>query len=198
METKQNDTKMSLIVAGLLCLPLLLAAGCGQKNEKLPKGSDMITEPYQEFGQSVLYSYDGPHKQLKLETDYMRKGLSYTAKILVVPVKLTLYDTTGAQGSLILADSGFTTAERDSFLIWGDVYVKTNDGMVIRSESLWWNQQTAKIGSDDFVQIVTPGGDVLRGRGLDANESFTRWSLKESVTGEFPDFKRRFDEDEEF
>ncbi|MFW5774816.1 MAG: LPS export ABC transporter periplasmic protein LptC [Chitinivibrionales bacterium] len=189
---------MGLKIVFSSILLLLIVAGCIKKDEKLPQGEQRIEEPYQEFGSSVLYSYDGPHKQLKLETEYMRKGLSDTATILVVPVKLTLYDSTGDEGSHVLADSGFTTARRDSFYIWGDVFVKTDEGMVIRSESLWWNQQTAKIGSEDFVQIITSGGDVLRGRGLDANESFSRWSLKQSVTGEFPNFKRQFDEDDDF
>ncbi len=187
---------MRLIIVFCAILISLFAIGCNKKSDPLPKESQTIEEPFQEFGLSTLYSYDGPHKQLKLEAEYMRKGLTDTAKILVVPVKLSLYDTTGKEGSRILADSGYTTAQRDSFLVWGNVYVKTDDGMIIRSQSLWWNQQTAKIGSEDHVEIVTSGGDVLRGKGLDANETFSRWSLR-STSGEFPDFKRRFDEDEE-
>jgi LPS export ABC transporter protein LptC len=153
--------------------------------------------PYQEFGRTTLFSFDGAYKIWRLETDYMRKNMGDTAKMLAVPVEIITYDSMGETGTRILSDSGYTTSALESFDIWGNVYVKTRDGLVIRSESLWWNKQTHKVGSEDFVEIRTPEGDVLQGRGLDANESFTRWSLRSSVKGRFPDFRERVEAEDE-
>jgi LPS export ABC transporter protein LptC len=114
-----------------------------------------------------------------------------TSSMLAVPVMITMYDSTGETGTRILADSGRTHSELESFDIWGNVFVKTDDGLVIKSESLWWNKLSHEVGSEDFVQIETPEGDILRGKGLDANESFTRWSLRENVSGHFPNFRER-------
>jgi len=144
-----------------------------------------------------MYAYEGGNKILELETDYMRRGMSDTARTLIAPVDLTIFDSTGQARSKVLADSGTVSSNRDDFFVWGDVYVRTMDKKVIRSQSLWWKKTTHKVGSRDYVEIRTPEGDVLRGKGLDADESFTQWSMN-SVTGEFPDFKERMDAKEDF
>jgi LPS export ABC transporter protein LptC len=168
-----------------------LSAGCGRNKETLPATADTIAVPYQELGGSTLYFYDGPRKEWKLESRYMRKNLDRDGKLNVFPVTLTLYDSSGETGTRVLADSGLTDRAMESFLVWGNVLVRTEDSLVIRAERLLWHKNTHKVTSDSFVQIETPEGDVLRGKGLDAWENFSRWSLKQSVTGSFPDFRNR-------
>jgi LPS export ABC transporter protein LptC len=172
-------------------------SGCSRKNKILPHSSDTVLVPYQEIENTSMYCYDGPYKVWRLDADYMRKELSDTAQMLAVPVTITTFDSLGAIASTILADSGRTRREMDRFFIWGNVYVRTADNMIIRSQSLWWDKDTHKVGSDDFVQIKTAEGDILRGKGLDANEGFSRWSLRQSVSGSFPNFKERIEKENE-
>jgi hypothetical protein len=47
------------------------------------------------------------------------------------------------------------------------------------------------------VQIETVKGDILRGKGLDAVEDFSRFTFKSQVSGKFPDFKRRMEENDD-
>jgi LPS export ABC transporter protein LptC len=185
------------VAVSLVLLSLFLCAGCGEK-EKMPQLREDVSEPYQEFGSSTLYLYSGMHKLWRLESDYMRKTLSDTAKMLVVPVRLVLYDTVNTSSTRVLADSGYTSAARDSFYIWGNVYVYRGDGLEIQSESLWWDQERHRIGSSDYVKITTPRGDVMRGKGLDATETFSTWRLLASVRGEFPNFRERAGSDDGF
>ena len=184
---------VSVLSALALLLGALPQAECSKKNKQLPHSADTVVVPYQEFERSTMYCYDGPHRLWRLDTDYMRKELSDTASLLAVPVTIVTFDSAGAIASRILSDSGRMNPDLEHFFIWGNVYVKTADGMIIRSTSLWWDKKTHKVGSDDFVQIHTPEGDVLRGKGLDANESFSRWSLRQSVSGTFPNFKERIE-----
>jgi LPS export ABC transporter protein LptC len=185
-----------------LCAALALAfcagsASCTGKRKNIPQSGDSIAVPYQEFGPTTMYCYDGPYKIWRLETEYMRKNISDTAKMLAIPVVITMYDSQGVAGTRILADSGNTTKELRNFDIWGNVYIKTHENLRIKSQSLWWDKETHKVGSDDFVEITTPEGDVLRGKGLDANESFSRWSLRKSVSGTFPNFRERMESEDE-
>lgn len=173
-----------------------LLAGCSRTEKALPVSAERIAAPFQEFAKSTLYSYSGPHKRWKLESEYMRKDLDQTGKVLVVPVVLTLYDSLGRPASRILSDSGTTTGSMVNFTVWGNVYIKTDEGQVIRTQKLWWVKNTHKIYSNTYVQIRTPSGDVLRGKGLDAEEDFSRWSLKQNVSGRFPEFRKRMGEDE--
>jgi LPS export ABC transporter protein LptC len=175
----------------------LLISGCTKK-ESIPQASDTLVTPCQEVGASTLYAYDGPHLIWILDSDYSFKTLEDTSSMLVVPVRMSIFDTLGSKTTRVLADSGITKKELVEFFVWGNVYIKNYDDQIIRSETLWWNKTTRKVGSDDFVEITTPEGDVLRGKGLDATETFSSWSLRENVSGEFPNFKERMDSDEEF
>jgi LPS export ABC transporter protein LptC len=195
-ETNGHRLAGPLAGVGVMVLAAVLA-GCGEK-EKMPQLREDVNEPYQEFGDPTMYLYSGMHKLWRLESDYMRKTLVDTAKMLVVPVRLTLYDTVNTSRTRVLADSGYTTAARDSFYIWGNVYVHRGDGLQIRSESLWWDQDRHRIGSNDHVEIVTPHGDVMRGKGLDATETFSTWRLLSSVEGTFPNFRERAGSDDDF
>ena len=173
-----------------LCLPTVLvltAIGCSGKNKDLPKSASEVVGMYQEIENSSLYFYDGDNKVWQLEARYMRKSLGDTGEILAVPVELSLFDSLGSVSTTVLADSGTTNMEKDTFTVWGNVYVKTRDDLVVKAERLRWSRETHRVKSDRYVQIETPRGDVLRGKGLDANESFSRWSLLSSVSGEFPE-----------
>jgi LPS export ABC transporter protein LptC len=185
---------MSLPARHAIVIPLLiLTAGlfCATKKEPLPVSSGSVMSPYQEFGASTLFFYEGSHKRWKLESDFMKKPLSDTGTMLVTPVKLTLYDSLGNARTRVLSDSGFTTPSLQSFTVWGNVYIRNQDSLIVRTQKLWWVKGKRKVESDTYVQIETPKGDIMRGKGLDAAEDFSRFVFKAKVSGLFPDFKRR-------
>lgn len=179
-----------------LFLFLSVVGGCTKK-EAIPQTSDTLIVPCQEVGASTLYGYDGPHLIWILDSDYSFKTLEDTSSMLVVPVRMSIFDSLGTKTTRILADSGRTKKDMVHFFLWGNVHIKNWDGQIINTESLWWDKSTRKVGSDDFVRIRTPGGDILRGKGLDATETFSTWTLRERVSGEFPNFQDRMESDEE-
>ena len=189
-------TTISYLVAVYLCL-FLVGSGCAKK-ENIPQAADTLITPCQEVGASTMYAYNGPHLIWILDSDYSFRTLDDTSSMLVVPVRLSIFDTVGQKTTRILSDSGRTAKEMARFFIWGNVFIKNWDGLIIKSQSLWWDKPTRMVGSDDFVEIRTPDGDVLRGKGLDATESFSWWSLRKKVSGTFPNFKERMGSDEEF
>lgn len=187
------------IIFEVCIIPVYLIAlvGCSSKKDAIPQAVDTLLVPCQEVGESTLFCYDGPHLVWKLNSDYSFKTLDDTSSMLVVPVRLTIYDTLDKNITLIFSDSGNTTKDLEKFYIWGNVYIKNWDGLIVKSESLWWNKMSHKVGSDDLVEIRTPEDDILRGRGLDATETFSWWTLRERVSGEFPNFNKRMELDED-
>lgn len=185
-----------VLVAGLFLAGS--GSGCGGKDKAIPVVNDSVTVPYQEFTRSTLFFYDGSIKNWQLDAEYMRKNLDNEGKILVVPVVLALFDSSGRTGTRILSDSGQTTNMMESFEVWGNVYIKTENGQIIQTQRLKWNKNTHKVTSDTYVQIQTPKGDILKGKGLDAVEDFSSWSLRENVSGKFPEFRKRVDNNEGF
>jgi len=109
-----------------------------------------------------------------------------------------VYDSLGKSATRIIADSGSTDSGMEQFDLWGSVLIKTEEGMMVKSEQLRWFKERRKVTSDTYVQIETPKGDLLRGRGLDANDDFSRFSFKADVRGKFPDFRKRIEEQDGF
>jgi LPS export ABC transporter protein LptC len=175
----------------------LIVISCSGKKESLPVSNEGIEVPFQEFGQAALYFYNKDYVQWKLESEIMRKPITDTGHILVTPVRLTMFDSVGNATTRVLSDSGSTDGSMESFIVWGNVFIRARDSLVIRTERLWWNKGRRKVESDTFVQIETKKGDVLRGKGLDAVEDFSIFSFKSDVSGKFPDFKERMESNEE-
>jgi LPS export ABC transporter protein LptC len=180
----------------LLCA-LLAFSSCARKKETLPLSSDTIMTPYQDFDSTTLFFYEGGLKRWKLEADRMRKPLFDTGCMIVTPVTLTYYDSLGNISTRVLSDSGSTTPALASFTVWGNVFIRNKDSLTIKTEKLWWVKDRRKVESNTFVQIETAKGDILRGKGLDAVEDFSRFTFKSQVSGKFPDFKRRMEENDD-
>ena len=180
----------------VLCA-LFAFSGCARKKETLPLSSDTVMSPYQDFDSTTLFFYEGGIKRWKLEADHMRKPLLDTGCMIVTPVILTLYDSLGNSATRVLADSGSTTPALKSFTVWGNVFIRNQDSLIVKTEKLWWVKERRKVESNTFVQIETVKGDILRGKGLDAVEDFSRFTFKSQVSGTFPDFKRRVEENDD-
>lgn len=176
---------------------LIIFIGCGPKKEKLPLSNDSIDIPVQQFSNATLYFYNKQYIQWKLDAEMMLKPLTDTGSIMVVPVHLLLFDSLGTIKTKVLADSGLISTDMESYLIWGNVFIRTQDTMIVRTQKLRWYKHNRKVESDTYVQIETSAGDILRGKGLDATEDFSRFNFKEDVTGKFPDFKKRLEVNEE-
>ncbi|MDG5815036.1 LPS export ABC transporter periplasmic protein LptC [Chitinispirillales bacterium ANBcel5] len=183
----------------LQCLVAAIVLGFGCKSREALPVLEGTASPFQEFGTAKLQFYEGQYKRWVLESDYIKRPMVDSGEVLVSPVKIIIYDTLENAETYILADSGSTDNSMDLFNLWGRVYIQTRDSIVVKTERLWWIKDSRKIESDTYVQIETPRGDILRGRGLDAAEDFTRFTFRADVTGKFPDFRRRIEQqDEEF
>jgi LPS export ABC transporter protein LptC len=180
-----------LVILAAMSAGLASLSGCVKKKDQLPITADSVSVPYQKFEKTSLFFYDGSTRKWRLDALHMKKDLDSKGLALVVPVRLTIYDSLSQARTTVVADSGTTTSTLENFTGWGNVYITTHDHMIIKTQKLFWNKNTHKVTSDTYVQIQTANGDVLRGKGLDAEEDFSRWSFRSHVTGEFPHFRDR-------
>jgi len=192
-------TNISLITTISACAAIFLSAGCAPKKDPLPVGEKVISAPHQELTDASLFFYQGGVKRWWLDTDYMTRPLTDTGDITVAPVRITVYDSIGKPSTYIASDSGSSDSRMAVFDLWGRVNIKNEEGMVVTSERLRWHKDERRVTSDTFVQVETKKGDLLRGKGLEARDDFSRFSFNAEVQGFFPDFKRRVEEgDDDF
>ncbi len=180
-----------------LCAAVLIVA-CGEKKEIMPVSNALVDHPYQELDTTAMRYYNGGRLQWKLESTHIRKFLADTGHVVANPVKLYVYDSTGKNIMIVLSDSGTTDGPMQLFCVWGNAYIKAENGMRVTSQRLYWNLKAHRVTSNDYVQVKTLKGDVLRGKGLDAAEDFSWWKFEHDVSGRFPNFRERADKGDEF
>lgn len=176
----------------------IAASGCSRKKDAVPISDIIVKTPYQEIDTTIMNNFSGPKKTFSLESDHIIKSLADTGHILAWPVKISLYDSLGALSTRIISDSGSSDAAMKVLTAWSNVFVKAKNGVRVRSQLLHWDQNTHRVTSDTYVEIMTKKGDVLRGKGLDAAEDFSSWEFKRDVSGRFPNFKERVDKGDDF
>ncbi len=168
---------------------------CTRKESNIPVAQDTVGAAQQTIQGCTIRYYEKQQLKWRLNSSQILRTMGKNGDTRATPVYLRLYSEDGDSSSRIIADSGRTNAANTRFRVWGNVHVWTPDSLVIRAQSLTWNQKTHEITSDSYVEIKTSLGDVMRGKGLTANESFTRWEFHENVSGSFPRFERRMQQE---
>jgi LPS export ABC transporter protein LptC len=176
----------------------LLCTGCTKKKEEIPVTNMSIKTPFQELDSTIMCSYNGSKKVWILESNHIVKVLADTGHIYGNPVKITVFDSLGRKSSTVISDSGMADASMQDFTVWGNVFVRSDNGVTVRATRLMWSQKSHRVTSNDYVQLTTRKGDVLRGLGLDAAEDFSWWKFLHDVSGRFPNFRERAEKGGEF
>jgi LPS export ABC transporter protein LptC len=182
----------------LFCFLFVSALSCGAKKETVPVSDAPSDQAFQELDTSAMCYYKGGALQWKLESRHMKKYIADTGRVVANPVVFSVYDSLGKESTRVLSDSGATDAAMKSFCVWGNVFVKAQNGVRVRSQRLYFNFNSHRITSRDYVQIKTLKGDVLQGKGLDAAEDFSWWKFEKDVSGRFPNFKERMEKGDNF
>jgi LPS export ABC transporter protein LptC len=93
-----------------------------------------------------------------------------------------IYDHEGKHVSTLQADSGWIKEKRQELMVMGNVVVKSDQGMILETQSLSWNPKTNKVTTEDFVKIIK-GKDVITGYGLEADQELEQFRIKKAVKG---------------
>jgi LPS export ABC transporter protein LptC len=107
-------------------------------------------------------------------------------------VKVDFYDEFGEYRSTLTSDEGLVRQKRKEFSVWGDVVVE-NDTARLDTQSLRWDPVTRLITTDDSVKFRR-GKDILRGKGMEADNRLENVKILRDVTGEFIDVPRSEEE----
>lgn len=132
---------------------------------------------------TMLYS-DSTVLKIKLMAPQMQmyeKDVKEKITILPKGVFVVFYDETGKETSTLKADYAVRYETSKRMEAKYNVEVVNVNGEKLNTEHLVWNEKTKKISSDAFVKITT-AKEIIMGKGLDANQDFTQYEIKE-ITG---------------
>lgn len=153
------------------------------RDEIMALGKKTVMPALTGKGITMLYS-DSTVLKMKLQTPQMQqyeKDVKEPVTIMPQGLFVIFYDDKGKEATTLKADYGVLYKTSNRMEVKYNVEVVNVNGEKLNTEHLIWNEQKKKITTDAFVKITT-AKEIIMGKGLEANQDFTQYELKE-VTG---------------
>lgn len=153
------------------------------RTEVMAIGKKTITPSQTGKDITVLYS-DSSILKIKLQAPQMvmyDKDVKEKMTIMPKGVNILFYDAQGAVSTTLKANYGVRYENSRRMEVKYNVEVVNAKNEKLNTEHLIWDEQKKKIISNAFVKITT-GKEIIMGKGLEANQDFSRYEIKE-ITG---------------
>ncbi|MDD4857960.1 MAG: LPS export ABC transporter periplasmic protein LptC [Candidatus Krumholzibacteria bacterium] len=155
-----------------------IAASCqdGSGNRESISTADV---PDQEFSDFTTSESDSGLVRWVLKAPVARV---YNARKLLVTdtPHIEFFDTEGILTSVLTSDKGEYNQVTHDLTALGHVFITSQEGYVLETESLVWVNELGEIHSEDFVKF-TRGRDVLTGIGLRGDPELRNVEIRRDV-----------------
>lgn len=176
-------TKRLFIIAHLFVFITLLCSCQTDRNEVLAIGKKTIMPSQTGKDITLLYS-DSTLLKIKLTAPQMLmydKHVKRPVSIMPKGFYVVFYNEAGKETTTLKANYGVRYEDTKRMEAKYNVEVVNENGEKLNTEHLVWDEQQKKITSDAFVKITT-AREIIMGKGLEANQDFTKYEIKE-ITG---------------
>jgi len=170
--------------AGLVALAVLLACGSSGEVDMDPDREPMQTVT--DF--TLVQSLEGNRSwRLVSELAVYTEGDSL---LLISDVDLTFFEE-DIPTTILKGDSGRVELQTGLMRIWGNVNAETDDGRLLETDEIIWDDELEIFHSDCLVVLTIPdsaGETVLSGRGVDLDTglgSVEGVDIEENFTAEY-------------
>ncbi|MBI3519994.1 MAG: LPS export ABC transporter periplasmic protein LptC [Bacteroidetes bacterium] len=167
----------------LMALVFVITSCETNRNEIMALGKKTVMPDLTGKDVTMLYS-DSTVLKIKLQTPQMQKytkGVKEAVTIMPKGVFVIFYDEKGKEATTLKADYGVRYEASKRMEVKYNVEVINVNGEKLNTEHLVWDEKRKKIISDAFVKITT-AKEIIMGKGLESNQDFTQYEIKE-ITG---------------
>ncbi len=168
-------TEYTLVIISLLLM------GCSKSEPPLPTtdaGAGSGFADQELFGAVIrLTQEDLP--RLTLRAPHLSRFDDKRLLDLEGGVQADFFDNFGRHRAVLTSETGEIIEGINRLTAKGHVVVKSDSGLVLRSEELHYEEAIGKIQSDGFVTMVSPQ-DSLSGYGFSSDPDLTNWEIKNS------------------
>ena len=92
-------------------------------------------------------------------------------------VNVNLFDENFEHKSLIKSQSAMVNEKENIMKAYGNVVVISNDGKILMTDSLSWDNNSDKIYTNANLKFITSDTDTLYGTGFESNIDLTDWNI---------------------
>ena len=170
----------------------LFAVSCGKKNENLVNIKfDPETMPTMITDSVVTLISDSGITRYKLTADVWQSFDRAKEPYWFFPkgIYLERFNETFNVEATIVADTAWNYTNKKLWRLKGNVFMKNIAGDEFKSQEFFWDQNTAKVYSDKYIEIKR-GALELKGYGFESNQEMTDYQILKPHDGKLP-----FDDD---
>lgn len=167
----------------LIAFSLIITSCETNRNEVMAIGKKVVMPALTGSDVTMLYS-DSTILKIKLTTPQMQKyEKDVKEPITIMPKGLFVifYDEKGKETTTLKSDYGVRYETSKRMEVKYNVEVVNINGEKLNTEHLIWDENKKKITTNAFVKITT-AKEIIMGKGLEANQDFTQYEIKE-ITG---------------
>ena len=92
-------------------------------------------------------------------------------------VNVNLFDENFEHKSLIKSQSAMVNEKENRMKAYGNVVVISNDGKILMTDSLSWDNNSDKIYTNANLEFITSDTDTLYGTGFESNIDLSDWNI---------------------
>lgn len=113
----------------------------------------------------------------KIKSEVLKKNNQSLQLELFDNVNVDLFDENFQQKSLIKSQSAMVNEKENKIKAYGSVMVISDDGKILMTDSLTWDNNSDKIYTDANLEFITSDSDTLYGTGFKSNIDLTNWNI---------------------
>lgn len=165
----------------LACVGISLCFGCRNEISEIKALTDPQNLPVQtNLEAEYYYTVHGKLRNKLLAGQLDQYGGEKTYLEASKGIELFIYDTLQKESAHLTATNGKFLESESKLIAWGNVVLVNAQGSKLETEELIFLQDSATIHTDKYVTITTPSG-VIHGKGLESNDSFTKYRIVETT-----------------
>jgi len=113
----------------------------------------------------------------KIKSEVLKKNNQSLQLELFDDVNVDLFDENFQQKSLIKSQSAIVNEKENKIKAYGNVVVISDDGKILMTDSLTWDNNSDKIYTYANLEFITSDSDTLYGTGFKSNIDLTNWNI---------------------
>jgi len=158
-------------------LLLILMVNCDPVGKSLDhaKASETRVPAQESWNPRILINSD-ERETVQAQADYSAQYDDPREIVLIGKVQLDFFDETGGHASLMTADTGRIDDQTHLFTARGNVIVRSDSGMTLATNILFWNESKALIYTDQPITMTSPT-DTLYGIGFESDANLDNWVI---------------------
>jgi len=161
----------------LLTAAMILSGACKESAVVKQRGSTKDMYPDHESWQSTVIISRNARLVAVANSQRMVKYNDRDMAHLIGEVNVDFYNEYGQHVSHLFADSADVNNQTNTMSAFGHVVVRSDSGLVLRTETLRWDDKYDMVTTNDTVLFTTLENDTLYGIGFESDVDLTHWKI---------------------